>query len=298
MLAEQKLDEVLRWLVALDCTEKHKDTHKLRQEGTCTWFPGTDAYKQWRTGGNRFLWLHGKGECLLLCDLARLICHINQRDLSWLRKVGIGVSSPVAQTYICTDPYSASTIEHLKNTLEEGEVVIFFYCDFRNERSRNSTELMRSLLSQLFRHFDDRGVDPGELPNKILEEKSEGTLSLNDFDKLCNLVSRAASFFRYEPIIVIDALDECVDIEALLRALVTLNKADVRLLVTSRPDQNIARHFAGLQSLSLENMAEELAADIALHVRREVDSHDRLRSAEPVMKSEIHAKLNERAEGR
>ena len=157
---------------------------------------------------------------------------------------------------------------------------------------------MRSLLSQLLRHIGDGGVDPGELPNKILEEKSEGTLLLDDLDKLCNLVSRTASFFRYEPIIVIDALDECADIEALLCALVTLHEADVRLLVTSRPDQNIARHFAGLRSLSLENVAEELAADIALHIRREVDSHDRLRSAEPVMKSEIHAKLNERAEGR
>ena len=39
------LDEVLRWLGALDCTEKHNDTRKLRQEGTCTWFPNTDAYK-------------------------------------------------------------------------------------------------------------------------------------------------------------------------------------------------------------------------------------------------------------
>ena len=230
--------------------------------------------------------------------VSTLISHIDRRDRSWLRKVGIGVSSSVVRIHICTDSCSASTIEHIKNTLEEGEVVIFFYCDFRNERSRSSTELMRSLLSQLSCYIGDGGVDPGDLPNKILEEKSEGTLSLNDLDKLCNLVSRLASFFRYEPIIVIDALDECADIEGILRALVTLNGADVRLLVTSRPDQNIARRFTGLQSLSLENVAGELAADIALHVRREVDSHDRLRSAEPVMKSEIHAKLNERAEGR
>ena len=157
---------------------------------------------------------------------------------------------------------------------------------------------MRSLLSQLLRHFRDDGIDPGDLPNKILEEKSEGTLSLNDLDKLCDLVSRAASRFRYEPIIVIDALDECADIEALLRALVTLNQGDVRLLVTSRPHQSIMDHFRGLQSLSFENVAKEMAGDIALHVRREVDSHNRLRSADPVMKNEIHTKLNERAEGR
>lgn len=62
-LVEQRLDEVSRWLAALDCTEKHNNTLKLRQEGTCTWLPETDAYKKWRTGGtrNHFLWLHGKG---------------------------------------------------------------------------------------------------------------------------------------------------------------------------------------------------------------------------------------------
>ena len=221
-----------------------------------------------------------------------------RHDLSWLRKVGTNVSPFVVRTDTGIDSYSASTIEHLKNTLQEEEVVIFFYCDFRNERSTSPTEMMRSLLSQLFRHFRDGGIDPGDLLNKILEEKSEGTLSLNDLDKLCDLVSRAASRFRYEPIIVIDALDECADMEALLRILITLNQADVRLLVTSRPHQNIMDHFRGLRSLSFENLAKEMAGDIALHVRREVDSHNRLRSADPEIKNEIHAKLNERAEGR
>ena len=175
---------------------------------------------------------------------------------------------------------------------------MFFYCDFQNERSTSTTELMRSLLSQLFRHFCDRGSGPGDLPNKILEQKSEGTLSLYDLDKLCDLVSRAASYFRYEPIVVIDALDECTDIEALLRALVALKQGDVRLLVTSRPREDMMHHFAGLASLSFDKVAKELAADIALHVRREVDSHNGLRSADLDIKNEILAKLNEKAEGR
>lgn len=178
-------------------------------------------------------------------------------------------------------------------------MVVYFYCDFQKERSTSSTELMRSVLSQLFRHFPECGVDPGDLPNKILEQKSEGTLSLNDLGKLCDLVSRAAHCFsRYEPIIVIDALDECADIETLLRALVRLNQGDVRLLVTSRPDQIIMDHFSGLSSLSLEDVAAELASDIALHVRLEVDSHDRLRFANAGMKEEICAKLSEKSDGR
>ena len=157
---------------------------------------------------------------------------------------------------------------------------------------------MRSLLSQLLRHIRDHGVDPGDFPEKILKQKSEGTLSLDDLGKLCDLVSRAASFFRYEPMVVIDALDECADIEALLPPLVTLSQNNVRLLVTSRPDQTIVNHFAGLQSLSFEDVTKEIAADIALHIRRELDSHNRLRSPIQAMKNEIRAKLIERAEGR
>ena len=196
------------------------------------------------------------------------------------------------------DSCSASTIEHLKNTLEDGEVVVFFYCDFRNERSMSPTEVMRSLLSQLLRHFRDRGVDPGDLLNKILEQKSEGTLLLNDLNKLCDFVSRAARRFHPEPIVVIDALDECADIEALSGALVTLNEDDVRLLVTSRSHQIMMRHFARLPSLSFENLAKELAEDIALHVRRELDSRKQLRSADREMKIEIRAILSKKADGR
>ena len=157
---------------------------------------------------------------------------------------------------------------------------------------------MRSLLSQLLCYIPDHGFDPGDFPDKILKQKSEGKLSLDDLKNLCDLASRAASFFRYEPMIVIDALDECADIETLLPALVTLSQSDVRLLVTSRPDQTIVDHFTGLQSLSFENVSKEVAADIALHVRRELDSHSRLRSAIPEMKKEIDAKLTKKAEGR
>ena len=58
---DERLEEVSRWLAALDYTEKHDATLKHRQEGTCKWFPNTDAYKEWRNGENYFLWLHGKG---------------------------------------------------------------------------------------------------------------------------------------------------------------------------------------------------------------------------------------------
>ena len=87
-------DEVLRWLGALDCTEKHNDMQKLRQQGTCTWFPNTDAYTTWRVGRCRM----AKVRYLVLCESPRLIPRIHRRLLSWLRKVCIDVSSSMVHT--------------------------------------------------------------------------------------------------------------------------------------------------------------------------------------------------------
>ena len=157
---------------------------------------------------------------------------------------------------------------------------------------------MRPLLSQLCRYILDLGVDPGDFPNAMLEEKGRGTLSLSDLDKLRGLVSCAADRFVREPIIVIDALDECADVESLLCALVRLHDDDrVRLLVTSRPHQEMICHFTKFPSLSFEDAAMELAADIELHVEREI-SHNQLKFASPEMKKEIRTKLHEKAEGR
>ena len=233
--------------------------------------------------------------CTIHCDSQQLITFIIPR---WLRKVSFDVSSFIVHIHPVIDPCSASTIEHLKQTLEDGEVVVFFYCDFRSKRTTSAAEVMRSLLSQLLCHMGDHGVDPGDLPNKILEQKSDGTLSLNDLDKLCDLLSSAASCFSYQPIVVIDALDECADVEALLRALVALNLGDVRLLVTSRPDQTILDRFPKHLSLSFGNVAKAVAADIEVYVRQEVEMQGWLRSAGPEMKDEIRVKLTERAEGR
>ena len=208
------------------------------------------------------------------------------------------MSSFIVLGHTGTDCCSASTVEHLKNTLEKGEVVVFFYCDFQNKRAMSSTELMRSLLSQLICHLRDLGFDPGDLPDKILKEKSEGTLLLTDLYKLRHFVSRAANCFHPEPIIVIDAVDECVDIEGLSGALATLGEDDVRLLVTSRPDQTMKGHFARYPSLSLEDVAKELAEDIELHVSRELESRKQLRRARGEIKDEIRAELTRQADGR
>ncbi|KAF8440036.1 hypothetical protein L210DRAFT_808616, partial [Boletus edulis BED1] len=106
------LEEITKWLDGLNCGEKQDNTLALRQPDTCKWLFDTAQYKMWRDGGKSFLWLRGKP--------------------------GAGKSV-----------LASSVISSLETSLRKGEILAFFYCDFRSERSTSSAEALRSILSQL-----------------------------------------------------------------------------------------------------------------------------------------------------
>lgn len=191
--------------------------------------------------------------------------------------------------------FSASVIEALECSLEDGEFLAFFYCDFRN--STDAAEVMRSLLSQLVHRFLDGIVDPGDVLYDLIKERGRSGSILKDAKRLARLIFNAAKQFTRKPLIVIDALDECSNIQILLDALVVLSQARLRLFATSRPLQVIKDRFAHLPSLSLEKMSTAVSADIQLHVVRELDSDRRLRIAPARLKEEIRSTLCENADG-
>lgn len=198
---------------------------------------------------------------------------------------------------ICNDvelACSASVIEHLEDTLQDGEALIFFYCDFRNERSTNTAEVMRSLLSQLLQQLHDHAVESTGLIDDL---EKEGTLIINDIVLLARYISRAAGHFSHRLLCAIDALDECNDLEELLDALKQLKDGGIRLFVTSRPLQVFRDGLSGLPSISMDTMNFEVASDISLHVESELDSHRRLRILETSLKNEICLMLCRKADG-
>lgn len=192
---------------------------------------------------------------------------------------------------------SASVIEGLKDTLQDGEVLAYFYCDFREERSRSAAEVMRSLLSQLLKQFRRHAVDPGDLLDKLAEERDEGASTISNVAFLARHVSRVAEQFHELPFLVIDALDECKDLQELLGALVALQKAGIRLLAISRPLQIIKDELSRLPFIDMEAMSFQVSADIRLHVTRELDSHRRLRILDASLKDEIYSALCKKASG-
>ena len=194
--------------------------------------------------------------------------------------------------------YSASVIERLEKTLVD-EPLAFFYCDFGQEESTDATQVMRSVLYQLLDQYRDRRLKPGarQVIDELVNESYKGDAALKNTMHLSTLVSRVAGQFCRRPIIAIDALDECNEIDCLLRALLGFGADEVRLLVSSRPIQAVKHAFSGLPSISMNKMAEEVAVDIKLHVNKEVDSHPRLGLLDPMLKQEVRSMLCEKADG-
>ena len=187
-------------------------------------------------------------------------------------------------------------IDSLKSSIQDGEVLVYFYCDFRNERSTSAPEVMRSLLSQLLQRFHRHGVNPGDLIDELIEERDGGASTISNVMLLARYVSRAAKQFSRQPLIVVDALDECTDVQGLLNAFAELRKGGIRLFMTSRPLQIIKDGLSDLMSIDMDIMKYEVSADIKLHVTRVLGSHRRLRIMDGSLKNEMYSVLCKKAD--
>jgi hypothetical protein len=102
----------------------------------------------------------------------------------------------------------------------------------------------------------------------------------------------------HRPVLVIDALDECKDYSDLVRHLVNLAEdARLRVFVTSRGEPDIQAIFHDLPTVSLKNSAEQMKADIDLHITEQLKIQKRLSRLPDTLKDTILEKLLEKAEG-
>lgn len=194
--------------------------------------------------------------------------------------------------------HSASVIEGIRETLQDEEFIVFFYCDFRDEHTTSAAAVMCSILSQLLRKLrNGTGRDLIQLVNDMVNGKTEGTLVLKQARSLAPFVSRAARQLSRQPFVIVDALDECQDVENLLQVVRELTKDGMRLFVTGRPLQTITYKFRDLPSISMDRMAKEVSVDIKLHVTRSIDGDRRLRILEEKLKTEILNTLRDKADG-
>lgn len=191
---------------------------------------------------------------------------------------------------------SASVINDLSDTINDGETLVYFYCDFRTRRSTNAVEVMRSILAQLMAQVPVSRLSSGDLLDQFLKESDSHTDRFYSVKGLSHYLRKAASLCSRTPVVVVDALDECREVESLLEGLIMCAN-DLQIFATSRPLQNVIRILSPFPSILMDNMAKELSADILLHIARELDSRRRLRTFDEGLKEEIRSKLCAKADG-
>ncbi|KAF9233919.1 hypothetical protein BU15DRAFT_79663, partial [Melanogaster broomeanus] len=174
----EQLKGVLRWFNAFDCTVKHETTLRQRQEQTCSWLFHVQQFIDWRLSLSQFIWLNGKP--------------------------GAGKSV-----------LAAAVIEELSGSLQGGETLAYFYCDFRNSRCTSAKEVICSLVVQLLRSASGNWLS---LFPELKERMDRGADPPAALDILSDLLI-CASGLHGRPMIIIDALDECLDLPGLLDVL-------------------------------------------------------------------------------
>lgn len=180
----------------------------------------------------------------------------------------------------------------IDNLQEEGPgeyTLAYCYCDFRNEQSTKSATVTRTLLSQFVR----AGWHSTDLFNAQKRRMSPP----NDSKKLIPYLLEAIAF-PPGPFIVVDALDECQDVDeliALLKKLNSLKKA--RIFVASRREQRIQESLYNISSIYLTDESAHLESDIAKLVDSDLGSRRRLARLASDIKSQISKRLLSRSDG-
>ncbi|KAF8446307.1 hypothetical protein L210DRAFT_2969499 [Boletus edulis BED1] len=132
---------------------------------------------------------------------------------------------------------------------------------------------MRSIVSQLLRHLRGHSANLEDVLGDLIKAKEWGGGTLRSAKELAGFASRAASLLSQKPLVVVDALDECKDVQIIVDLL------------------------SDLPFVSMEDMADKLSADIELHVTRELDARRRLRDLDSGFKMEIRSVLCDKADG-
>jgi hypothetical protein len=108
---EQRQAELYRWLSPPEPSKNYNKALGLRQEGTGAWLLQSDAFAEWKSQRNSFLWLYGIPGC--------------------------------GKTIL-----SSTVFEHLKDLCIQP--LLYFYFDFTDAEKQTLSGVVRSLMSQLY----------------------------------------------------------------------------------------------------------------------------------------------------
>ncbi|KAF4436368.1 hypothetical protein F53441_13284, partial [Fusarium austroafricanum] len=260
--AEQKR-RILQWLSPVDPSISHHAALKIHRAGTNDWFLSREEFNNWKQAKNSVLWLTGipgSGKTILM-------------------------STVINSLQECDNEKAYAS-------------VAYFYCDFRNPDTRDSLNLLGSLIAQICSQFDSF---PKELEEAFERSGTSGLSSsrhrnLHTFSEILMLLTS-----QHRVAILVDALDECerqLDILKLFSRLGTQGNP-LNLLFSSRDEVEIREMLSDFPRIRLDAVCDCLDRDIGCYIdyRLEHDPEFRRRKLKPSFKQKIRESLKIQANG-
>lgn len=208
LVDEAQVKEMIDWLSPLNFIGKQQLLFREHHEGTCKWFLDDDDFREWIE--------HENG--ILICP---------------------GIPG-AGKTYL-----SAIVIDELDNIRRSNKepvkdaAILMLYCKWDDVHSQSIDTLLGSLLKQIAQRYGIKSKNTLEMFTK-----HNGVRTKPGREELLSVLDKELQNFP-RSFIVIDGLDELREEDDRLTLLEILNslEAKVNFMVTSRPLENIVRHF-------------------------------------------------------
>ena len=171
----------------------------------------------------------------------------------------------------------------------------YYFCNFHDARSLRLCTILPSISLQFAQMVGERILDV--FPN-LIQRQNQGRAPPEDINVLQGFLVQAMRLHKNK-IIVIDGLDECEDAPAVLTCLrnIAVSEKNVRVLVTSRPDQPFVDSFDRDLTINLEDYIECTNGDIRTMLGGRIERHRRLSAVPDPTREEIIDTITEKAHG-
>jgi hypothetical protein len=171
----------------------------------------------------------------------------------------------------------------------------YFYCDVSDDKKRNVTDILSSLIIQLLAWQPSNQ----SLLDKTYDDCNKGVLSQPSDKKLYEVLRQLLSGFEMA-YVLIDALDECLHMGEILeftRILHGWNQRECHLLVTSRKEQQIVESMVSTTPIEIDISQMPVEADIEKYIEFALHSSPELERWSSDEKDLIRKALLEKANG-
>lgn len=233
--------EITEWLSpsAYDIKYYQKDfeaARKMRHPKTCEWILKKAEFTQFSA------------------------TNLSQEPLLWIHaKPGAGKT--VLSSYLI-EYYRQQGSTHMSNA------VLYFFCKNSDEDKNLDIAIMRSLLyqmSQCIENLADQSALSNDLGRAIDESGKQRAM---DYATLWLLFTKHISKLT-QPVMIVDALDECSEPKLLIQNLMALSQSSgIRVILTSRKEAYISKMLADKPCLEIR--PEDVDADIKALIEAKV----------------------------